>query len=75
MLDYKIEGTARRPLRLTKLFTQTKLCDDSTAILQMAPVRIKAKGYHPAECIDQSQCIGCALCARMCPDCAITVEK
>ena len=44
-------------------------------ILQMAPVRINAKGYHPAECIDQSQCIGCASCARMCPDVVIKVEK
>ena len=47
----------------------------SQAILQMAPVRINAKGYHPAECIDQSQCIGCASCARMCPDVVIKVEK
>ena len=34
-------------------------------ILQMAPVRINAKGYHPAECIDQSQCIGCASCCLL----------
>ena len=44
-------------------------------ILQMAPVRINAMGYHPAECIYQSQCIGCASCARMCPDVVIKVEK
>ena len=34
-----------------------------------------AKGYSPAEMTDQSQCIGCAFCATMCPDCIITVEK
>ena len=44
-------------------------------ILQMAPVRINAKGYHPAHVTDQAACIGCAFCATMCPDCVITVEK
>jgi 2-oxoglutarate ferredoxin oxidoreductase subunit delta len=33
-----------------------------------------AKGYHPAAQIS-SDCIGCAMCAQMCPDVAITVEK
>ncbi len=33
------------------------------------------KGYHPAYCIDISQCIACASCAKMCPDSIITVEK
>ena len=33
------------------------------------------KGYFYAECTDQSACISCAMCATMCPDCAITVEK
>ena len=36
---------------------------------------INAKGYHPAECTKPEECIGCAFCARMCPDCVITVEK
>ena len=44
-------------------------------ILALDKERINAKGYHPAECIDQSQCIGCASCARMCPDVVIKVEK
>ena len=36
---------------------------------------LNAKGYRPAECIDQEQCIGCAMCALMCPDVVITVER
>ena len=33
------------------------------------------KGYFTAACIDDAKCIGCAMCAIMCPDCAIVVEK
>ncbi len=33
------------------------------------------KGYFVATCIDQDQCIGCALCATVCPDVALDVYK
>ncbi len=33
------------------------------------------KGFHYATITDQSQCIACAFCARMCPDAVIEVEK
>ena len=36
---------------------------------------INSKGYHPIAITDQEKCIGCAFCARMCPDAVITVEK
>jgi 2-oxoglutarate ferredoxin oxidoreductase subunit delta len=36
---------------------------------------ISQKGYHPAHCIDQDACIGCASCALMCPDVAIKITK
>ncbi|MBQ7083514.1 MAG: 4Fe-4S binding protein, partial [Oscillospiraceae bacterium] len=36
---------------------------------------LNAKGYHPATVTDMSLCIGCAMCATMCPDCAIKVER
>ena len=44
-------------------------------ILQMAPVRINAKGYHPAEITDVAACVACASCARTCPDAVIAIEK
>ena len=37
--------------------------------------RTNAKGYNVAECINMDDCIGCANCATMCPDCVITVER
>ena len=33
------------------------------------------EGVFTAYCTDESACIGCAMCAMMCPDCAIVVEK
>ena len=37
--------------------------------------QINKKGYSPAVMTKQEDCIGCAFCATMCPDCIITVEK
>ncbi|MBQ9485205.1 MAG: 4Fe-4S dicluster domain-containing protein [Clostridia bacterium] len=44
-------------------------------IISLAKEKINAKGYHPAEIVNQSECIGCASCAIMCPDSVITVER
>jgi 2-oxoglutarate ferredoxin oxidoreductase subunit delta len=37
--------------------------------------RLNIKGYHPSTITAQEQCIACGMCAIMCPDSAITVEK
>jgi 2-oxoglutarate ferredoxin oxidoreductase subunit delta len=37
--------------------------------------RINIKGYNPAASRGIENCIACAMCAVMCPDSAITVEK
>lgn len=37
--------------------------------------KLNNKGYHPAHVFDIEKCIACAMCAMMCPDVAITVEK
>ena len=44
-------------------------------IVQLMESEINSKGYHPAGITNQEECIACAFCATMCPDCVITVEK
>ncbi len=43
-------------------------------VLALSAEKINAAGYNPAELTGEG-CIACASCAKMCPDCAITVEK
>jgi len=53
------------------------LCVDACpkSIIKLDETRLNPKGYSPAVMTDISKCIACAFCARMCPDCVITVEK
>ena len=53
------------------------LCIDACPknIMELDRQRLNKKGYHPAHCTLLAECIGCAFCATMCPDVAITVEK
>jgi len=34
---------------------------------------VNAKGYHPIAFVNPDDCIGCANCAVICPDCVINV--
>ena len=43
--------------------------------LNFPKAKINAKGYHPAEVVKPEECIGCASCARTCPDVVIRIEK
>ncbi|WP_317853911.1 4Fe-4S dicluster domain-containing protein [Chakrabartyella piscis] len=43
-------------------------------ILKLSETKTNSAGYSPAEMISDD-CIACTSCAKMCPDCAITVEK
>ncbi|MBS7263267.1 MAG: 4Fe-4S binding protein [Eubacteriales bacterium] len=44
-------------------------------LLELDKSRINKKGYNPVHITDQAACVACAACARMCPDCVITVER
>ena len=44
-------------------------------VLELSKTKLNAKGYHPAEFARPEDCIGCASCARTCPDVAIRIEK
>jgi len=44
-------------------------------IIALNKEKLNSKGYHPAAMTEQEKCTGCAACATMCPDCAITVER
>ena len=47
----------------------------SRQILALDMTSVNKKGYHSVGITDIEKCIACACCARMCPDCVITVEK
>lgn len=36
-----------------------------------ADTKVNILGYYPACVKDDSKCVGCAICARVCPDMAI----
>lgn len=44
-------------------------------LLTLAKDKLNVKGHHPVEITDMSECIACAFCATMCPDCVIKVER
>lgn len=44
-------------------------------LLKLSRDKLNVKGHHPVEIDNMSECIACAFCAVMCPDCVITVER
>ena len=44
-------------------------------IIHIAEDRLNAKGFKPAEVVEQEKCIACASCAKVCPDVVIEIEK
>ena len=44
-------------------------------IVHMDRTRMNIKGYNPSTVKEMEKCIACAACARICPDCVITVER
>jgi len=68
---------------MNKITFRTDLCKGCGLCVEACPKKLlslsqsdlNAKGYHPAIITDQEKCIACAMCAMMCPDVVITVEK
>lgn len=68
---------------MNKITFRTSLCKGCGLCVDACPKKIivicndilNEKGYHPASIIDQDKCIACAMCAAMCPDVVIKVEK
>ncbi|MCU0483912.1 MAG: 4Fe-4S dicluster domain-containing protein [Chloroflexi bacterium] len=34
---------------------------------------VNVQGYHPARLVNPQACTSCAICARVCPDCALVI--
>lgn len=68
---------------MNKLTFNTERCKGCGLCVAACPKKIldlnasvlNSKGYHPVMVTDQAACIACAMCATMCPDCVIKVEK
>jgi len=44
-------------------------------VLSLDSGTLNVKGYHPARAVNPDDCTGCGICALMCPDVAIAVER
>ena len=44
-------------------------------ILAISKTKLNHKGHAPVELTKPEECVGCASCALMCPDCVIRVER
>lgn len=67
---------------MAKVDVIAKYCKSCGLCIEVCPKKILAigdqtneKGYFYVVCTDQEKCIGCTLCAQMCPDVAIEVYK
>ncbi|HEB01497.1 MAG TPA: 4Fe-4S dicluster domain-containing protein [Candidatus Portnoybacteria bacterium] len=75
---FKPKITENEKVKITRFLG---LCKSCGLCLEKCPVKaIKFGldlGYHgnPAIEVDINKCIACELCERICPDCAVKIEK
>ena len=67
---------------MAKVNILSEYCKSCGLCIDVCPKKIlatgeksNAKGYFTIICEDQDKCIGCTLCATVCPDVAIEVYK
>ncbi|MGI6279571.1 MAG: 4Fe-4S binding protein [Acutalibacteraceae bacterium] len=67
---------------MAKLTFETDRCKGCELCVNVCPKKVLAlsdkinkKGHHPVEAVREEDCIACAFCATMCPDCIIKIER
>ena len=74
-----IEGGKIKDITVVSSTDDSPYLQNASALLKQIVALQKEhrneKGYFTAECTDQDACISCAMCAMICPDCAITIQK
>ena len=69
---------------MAKVIFKEERCKGCGHCINICPKKIisfkenfNSKGYHPAGIEDSliSECIACASCGKICPDCVITIER
>ena len=68
---------------MAQLTFTTTLCKGCKLCIAACPMKIldldlsqvNQKGYNPIACLNIDKCTACAICAKICPDSVIKVEK
>jgi 2-oxoglutarate ferredoxin oxidoreductase subunit delta len=76
-----IAGSAPGTIAWTPILIATEYCKGCSLCigacekhaLALDETRVNVLGYHPVLLVDAGACTSCALCARVCPDCVLTV--
>ena len=58
-----------------KIVVDMSICKGCGYCVQFCPAHTSGYGNHCAEPVEGAKCVGCAVCAIVCPDTAITVYK
>ena len=68
---------------MNRVTVNREMCKECEYCLHFCPKKtilkksetVNKMGYYAVEAVDVTDCIACAICATVCPEGAITVEK